>query len=287
MKNRLLLGFLCLLLIGTGCDDQTFEPVLQAGTSGAITSPGGELLFELTENNTADIFGPITWTASEYGFAAAVTYTVEMDLAGGDFSDPEILGTLNGGTSLEDVTKGELNNMLLSRGVAGNADADIDIRIKSEIADDVAPLYSDIVTLGVRTFRAAVEYPAAGEYRPGVVRVVQTDWSESVGFDVDLDPARAAGLMLSSCTDGKLLSIVSRKRMHEVMDEDFFGRVGKVAAQTFDCEKHVFDSPRQRGRPRARGMTLWGAGAFRRWNAKGHLAVSWGQNSTRDSHSNG
>ncbi|MEO1314682.1 MAG: hypothetical protein AAFV27_12535, partial [Pseudomonadota bacterium] len=61
-----------------------------------------------------------------------------------------------------------------------------------------------------------------------------------------LDPARAAGFMLSSCTDGKLLSIVSRKRMHEVIDEDFFGRVGKVAAQTFDCEKHVFGIPRQR-----------------------------------------
>ncbi len=37
-----------------------------------------------------------------------------------------------------------------------------------------------------------VEYPAAGEYRPGVVRVVQTDWRQSIGFDVDLDPARAA-----------------------------------------------------------------------------------------------
>ncbi len=186
MRNRSFLFVFFAMILWTGCDDKTFDPVLQSGTSGALTGPAGEIVLELNENNIDEAFGPITWTASDYGFDAAVSYTVEMDLAGAEFVDPTALGTVNT-TSLDDVTNGELNNLLLSKGAAGNSVVEVEMRVKSEIADDITPLYSTPFTVSIKTFQAAVEYPklqVPGDYQDWMPENTETVLRERFGDQV-------------------------------------------------------------------------------------------------------
>ncbi len=157
-----------------GTDATTGEPPMAVGTVAEVLVP--------FDTNLADLDGPGGWS-TQYGKSpeiVAVPLGTTIDVLVQDYTDGP-----NGSAyvlrlepSADDyVITAVLDPLLLDRAMGLARDDDDALYIASGIDE------TDTLTL---------ESPMPGEYRPGIVRVVKQTWDGTVGFDTDLDPARAA-----------------------------------------------------------------------------------------------
>ena len=135
--------------------------------------------------NREDLVGPGSW-ATNYGKSPELIAV--PDGAGGlailahDYTDLEQPGAwlLHLQPSVDDfVITAAFEPPMLDRIMGLVIDDDGEPIIASGIVED---LHQPLTT----------EYPAPGEYRSGVVRVVALDWAGGVDYDIDLDLAREA-----------------------------------------------------------------------------------------------
>ena len=81
-KINKILSIAVLLFVFFSCEKEEFEPVIKYGDSPALTSSPDGGSFLLAEENAGETLLALSWTESDYGFPAAISYTVEMDKAG-------------------------------------------------------------------------------------------------------------------------------------------------------------------------------------------------------------
>ncbi len=150
----LLLALSAVLL---SCSDDDFGPVLQIGAAPQITSPASGSAFVLQEENADQVMTTFEWTAADFGFQAAVSYRLELDLAGNGFEDAVTLGVVN--TRSLDVIVGDINNILLTKELPGETPADIEFRVVATVNDNVEPVVSDPITLTITPYTVVIVYP--------------------------------------------------------------------------------------------------------------------------------
>lgn len=110
----------------------------------------------LTEEKAADKALTLSWDAADYGYNAAVAYTIEIDTAGDNFQSAP--ATVSMGSSLEKSFKvEELNTLLTKLKYTPEEAHDIDVRIMATISDLVEPVYSNTETISVMTYSTFVE----------------------------------------------------------------------------------------------------------------------------------
>lgn len=162
-KNRLIYIVMAAVLVLASCQKAEVGPVLQDPTVPVITAPAGGLTVELTEANAAEVL-TFTWSAAtNYGFAAAVTYKVELGLPGDNFASPIAMITTTSLTAT--TTYGEINNLLMAAELSPGVAADIQFRVAAVVSDKVATAYSTAVGMSVKPYRVIVNYPKL--YVPG------------------------------------------------------------------------------------------------------------------------
>ena len=158
-KKYFFLPIIVALFMGACEPIADFEPVLKIGAGPTISSPANGTAIVLEEANADQVVASFSWTEPEFGFDAAVEYTIEMDAAGAGFADPRSLGSVQGVTKLETLTVGEMNAKLLAKGIPDGVASDIEVRIVAEISPDVDPVVSAPITLSVTPYRAEISYP--------------------------------------------------------------------------------------------------------------------------------
>ena len=131
MKKYILLTLIGSFLLAS-CVEKTFDPVLQIGPAPAISSPAAGTSFELMEDNAGSVMTIFEWSAAEFGFAAGVDYTVQLDVAGNNFADAITLGLVNA-LSLEDVTVGTVNNIMLTKSLPDGVATTMEVRVLAKI----------------------------------------------------------------------------------------------------------------------------------------------------------
>lgn len=132
---------LILLLAVFSCTTEEFEPVIKYGNSPVLTSTPDGGSFLLTEEEAGNTLFSMNWTESDFGFQAAISYTVEMDVAGNNFADPTEITTTTGSTY--DLTVGKLNDLLTMLEFAPGVQASLEIRVKSSVSEYAQQLYSE------------------------------------------------------------------------------------------------------------------------------------------------
>jgi hypothetical protein len=152
MKNIIKNLFVTLMVIAgfTSCEQTDDEPMLGNFNPPVILTPssGTEyLLTEETQDNTVEV---LKWEAADYGFLAAVTYSIQI-APNEDFSEPFELATSNG-TELE-LTEKQLNDAALEYIDAGQK-GELWLRLKASINDNVETLYSEPVSISVTPFES-------------------------------------------------------------------------------------------------------------------------------------
>lgn len=159
MKKYIIISFL-VALIFAGCEQKVLGPVLdlEAVSASSITAPADNTSFVLEEANADQQLTTFKWSATDYGFAAGVDYTLQLDVVDGMFTSPITLATVN---TLEwgNITVGDFNTTMLANGVPDNAESDVYVRLMMTIADDVPAIYSDPITIKVTPYLVDIDYP--------------------------------------------------------------------------------------------------------------------------------
>jgi len=171
------------LLVFTSCEDTTGPVMEGAPEAPEIMEPGSGSSFVLNEEDMDEEIEMMEWSSADFGFDAAVEYTIEMDMGGGSFDDPAEIATVRGNTY--SPTVGDLNSKLLAEGVPFGIESIVHFRVKGEVNDDVRPVYSQAVEVGITPYEFEVNYPEI--YVPG-------EYQSSSGYTADWSPADAPPL---------------------------------------------------------------------------------------------
>ena len=121
------------------CSDNEAVAVANTPQNGVLSinpSTTNIVLSKADKNQPAISFN---WEKSDYGVSTPKTYTLEIDILDGDFSDPEIEVTESTEITL---THGKLNAMVLSKDLITGVAGQIKARIKTALYYGASPTYS-------------------------------------------------------------------------------------------------------------------------------------------------
>lgn len=181
IKTTILLGLFSLF----ACEEAEKEPVAGLVDSPAILTPGAGTSYVLTEATADDAMATFTWSKADYGFPAAVTYELQMDVAGNDFADPASLASIT--DTVAEVMVEEMNNVLSNvLNLSPDVAHDVEVRIVATLHESLETAYSEPVALSITPYFLEVVYPVI--YVPGNYQ--EQEWAPdaapnlaSVNFD--------------------------------------------------------------------------------------------------------
>ena len=165
-KQYIFLGLLMVFAL-FACEEKELDPVVQIGAAPSITAPSSGTTFTLEEANQENAIATFEWTGADFGYQAAVSYSIDIDQKGNDFANAISLGTTNT-TSIEDITIGKVNAILLASGLPFGFDNEMEIRVCATISSDVETLCSEAVTININPYAAEIVYPTLtipGDYQ--------------------------------------------------------------------------------------------------------------------------
>lgn len=121
-------------------------PVLSASTSSTV----------LNEDNAKEEAVTLTWTPSDFGYQAAVNYTLEMDMKGNDFAAP-VSVNLGSGTK-KTFTVEELNSLVNRLEIKAFESNNIDMRIVASVSPKVNAAMSKVITMNITPYLTEPPY---------------------------------------------------------------------------------------------------------------------------------
>ena len=145
-------------MILASCTKSEMAPVISDNPAApAILAPAPGTSIEITQDGFASVLN-FEWNAADFGFQAAVTYTVQVDVGDQGFAKPvEILKTF---TLSGSITYESLNNKLLAADAVAGAVNDLKFRIVASVSEYVDPVISEVVSFTVKPYFVEVSYPA-------------------------------------------------------------------------------------------------------------------------------
>jgi hypothetical protein len=148
-KSTFLLSLLLVTLVA--CDDvEIIQINPDANTYLSLSTDAIILTEEIADNNVLTL----NWTDPDFGFDAAPSYTIMIDVNGGDFTNAQLVPV---GSSTEKVFTGaELNNKLLSLGLAPDNEASVSFKIRT-VLSSYQEMVSDAVNLTVTPYSSLLD----------------------------------------------------------------------------------------------------------------------------------
>ncbi|MCA6065791.1 SusE domain-containing protein [Chryseobacterium sp. RG1] len=137
-----LIGFLVI-----SCEKDEDQAVLGEGTDPVISA--NKTTAVLLSTDAANEALAFSWINSDYGVNVQLTNQLEFALKGTSFSTVKTIDMTSGAKSYG-ITVNDLNNIVLSLGVSSVVATDIEIRLKSTVANKTH--YSNILPLKVTPF---------------------------------------------------------------------------------------------------------------------------------------
>ncbi len=159
MKATFKSSFLLLIasvVLWSSCTKKEVKAYLAPGAAPMFNSTIASLvLLQANANNNA---GTFTWSAADFGYKAAVTYTLQFCKAGTNFASASTTELNMGSVLSKTFTVKDFNAKMLdimSFGVATGVHA----RVKADVGSGVAPLYSNVITnLMITAYQDIVNY---------------------------------------------------------------------------------------------------------------------------------
>lgn len=155
MKAYKLILLLLGIVVFNACEDDSFDPVVDPSGPPVLTSPTSTDGLVITEDNQGEALN-LTWTAADFGFQAAVSYYVEMDFEGNDFSEAILLGSSNS-LELEGLTLNDVNTQFLLSGKPANVPGNVEYRVCAHVNPNVDTLCSTATLVNYTPFETIIE----------------------------------------------------------------------------------------------------------------------------------
>lgn len=96
--KKIILNTLLIISIGIGiisCEEQAFDPVATVVSNIVLSSPTTESQVRLEANLLNNEAINIKWSSADFGYSAAINYSLEIDSIDGNFDKPQIINLGN------------------------------------------------------------------------------------------------------------------------------------------------------------------------------------------------
>ncbi len=143
-------------------------------TKAIITYPDADKSYVLNKDSADVIMDSISWDAADYGIPLGISYIVEIDTAGNEFKNSEILYT--GYDTKFTVTHADMNNKMISLELPFDEESTLDMRVASVISG-YDTLYSPIVNIKVTPYSDVVPLYLLGN-------ATSADWNNTAALEM-------------------------------------------------------------------------------------------------------
>ncbi|MEX6689079.1 SusE domain-containing protein [Danxiaibacter flavus] len=154
MKKRLtILTLLAALvsLFGVSCKKDEVRTTANQGS--AITLAASQTDFVLKKDSAANNAATFTSSASNFGYDAVVTYTLQFGKKGKNFDSAQSVGmTFANGTASATLTVDQLNSIALKLGLTAYTSDAAEARVQAKISDSYPATYSNVVDLTINSY---------------------------------------------------------------------------------------------------------------------------------------
>jgi hypothetical protein len=151
------------LLVLSACKKDGTLVTSNGGKPGTLTASTTNLALNkamLTDTTSVIKFN---FTTPSYGFAAAVTNTLQIDPAGDNWKNPASV-TLGTKAYTQGYSTSAFNTLLLKLNLTGGVAAQVNVRVQHTLSASVTPIYSNVVALTVTPFNLASWVYVPGAY---------------------------------------------------------------------------------------------------------------------------
>ncbi len=165
IKNIFL--FLAISVFMGSCTDDRDFAVLSPNATTVASLSANDVVLE--KANIGQDALSVTWTKPDFGYSAAASYQLLIDLAGGDFSSASVIST---GQELSYTFETEeLNKILIGLGVEPDTATGLEIKVKVILSNSTS-LNSDVNALMATAYADALDLSSPW----GIVGSAYNDW---------------------------------------------------------------------------------------------------------------
>jgi hypothetical protein len=153
--KKVLTKFIALSSIGlfmlSACKKDGALVTSNGGKAGTLSASATTLPLDKTKVNDTTTIVHFSFTAPNYGFAAGVSNTLQIDAAGDNWANPTTVAFSNKVYS-QGYSTAVFNNLVLKLNLPAGVASQVNARVAYSISQNVAPVYSNVVTLTVTPF---------------------------------------------------------------------------------------------------------------------------------------
>jgi starch-binding outer membrane protein SusE/F len=130
MKNitKILIALFAIVAFSCTQDDVENRPVITSKDAPVLTAPSVGATYVLTPENASATAERFTWDSANFGGDVVITYSVQMDVKGGDFTSASTLGSVPSANQIA-VSVEVMNNAALALGAAPFEATEFNIRV--------------------------------------------------------------------------------------------------------------------------------------------------------------
>lgn len=170
MKNIAKIFLAAIVFTGLwSCKKEENKVVFLGGKTPVLTSTIGQDPVPLAIDKKNETAFKLSWTNPDYKFNTGissqdVSYTVQFDEAGSNFSSSELQEKSLSGDLSYSPTIGEVNAFMAKLGLKVDEMHKMEVRVKASFPSGAVPLYSNIVQFSAVSYLdVAVKLPSSGE----------------------------------------------------------------------------------------------------------------------------
>ena len=159
-KTTALLGLLTIGLMACKKDETQVKAAFGAAPVLTASSSAPLVLRQVNAGQPALTYSwtPYTLTLSDGSAPVSqVTYTLQFAKAGTNFASPKEISAGSGAASTLAVKTGDLNTVLQDLQLPFTAPSQVDVRLKTSVAGNIAPLYSATSTLTATPYKSCAQ----------------------------------------------------------------------------------------------------------------------------------
>lgn len=145
------------------CKKEGMLATSNGGKAGTLTASTSTLVLDKAKVSDTSSVINFSFTAANYGFSAAVTNTLQIDADGDNWANPTSFVMSNKVYS-QGFSTPDFNNLVLKLNLPVGVASKVNVRIAHSISADVAPVYSNVLSITVTPFNLTSWVYVPGAY---------------------------------------------------------------------------------------------------------------------------
>lgn len=179
--TKLALGALAFSMISlAACEKDEVKTVIQPGAAPTLTSSANNIT--LSQSNSGNNAVTYTWTPVTFGYQAVVSYSLQFDKKGGDFSSPISFDA--GSATTKTLTVNDLNSVYQSKGLVSTTAAPtataLDARVVASIGANAPTVTSAVLGVTATPYSFCAQPAAAQAW--SIIGPAGKDWNTDVAL---------------------------------------------------------------------------------------------------------